>query len=113
MGTEGQLLKIGQKPRYPRPQSLVLAHKAICAYIPTEEVPVCEWRKSFAGTPNLRIAATTNGMPWIVDVYSGHFFRVNIGTGVGSVCKTLPSLVGYMRRTLDLGPIEVLNEPKD
>ena len=95
-------MKLGKKPRFPRPQSLILAHRAICTYVPSEELPVYEWRKSNAGTPNLRISAITNDLPWIVDVYSGHFFRCSVGSQPGSIHKTMLSLVGHLRKALNL-----------
>ena len=97
-------MKPGHKPRYPRPQSLVLAIRVITTGVPSDDPPVCTWRMSFSGTPNLRMSATTNGLPWIVDIYTGHYYRVTIGNGVGEVWRSLPALIGHLRKFLGVGP---------
>lgn len=73
--------------------------------VPTDEPPVFEWRRSFSGTPNLRMSATTNDQPWIVDIYAGNYYRATIGNGVGEVWNNMPSLIGYLRKFLGLGPL--------
>jgi len=71
--------------------------------IPTDEEPACELRESEDGRPNLRYRAVTNGLPWLVDIYQGHFYRVQVGNGMGEICRSIPALLGYLERNLLAG----------
>jgi hypothetical protein len=62
--------------------------------------PVCTVRKSLKGVPNVRYTAETNGIPWLVDIYLGHFYRVQVGNGIGDTFRTVPSVLGYLLRSL-------------
>jgi hypothetical protein len=89
-------------PRYPKAQSLIPVIVALAGGIPADETPRYEWRLSDQGTPHLRFAATTRNLPWLVDIYSGHFYRAQVGNQLSEVCRSLPSLTGYLLRMLGL-----------
>jgi len=67
--------------------------------IPSDR-PKCAIRESLNGRPNLRYQAETNGLPWTVDIYLGHYYRAHVGSATGEVFRSLPSLIGYLTRTL-------------
>jgi len=85
--------------RRPRAQSLLLVVSALRSFIPSVQ-PVCAFRKSASGRMNLRYQANTNGLPWTVDLYQGHYYRAHVGTGIGEVLRSVPALIGYLKRTL-------------
>jgi hypothetical protein len=77
---------------------------ALRAYIPTDSEPSFEWRWSENGQPNLRFTAATGGLPWLVDIYCGHYYRVAAGNQHTDVLRSVPSLIGYLRQHLGLTP---------
>lgn len=99
-------MKLGQKARYPRPQSLLRDIAIVRSAVPMDGEPEFEWRKSFSGTPNLRMKATTNQINWLVDFYCGHFYRAEIDGTVGETWRDMRSVVGYLRNRLHTGPLE-------
>jgi hypothetical protein len=58
-------------------------------------------RESLRHVPNFRIKALTNEIPWVVDVYKGHFYHVTT-RGSTEICRTIPALVTYLWRVLGL-----------
>jgi len=99
-------MKLGHKARYPRPQSLLRDNAILRHAIPTDREPEFEWRRSFSGTPNLRMTAITNDVTWTVDFYCGRFYRAQIEGATGDVWHDLRSLAGYLRKRLNLGLLE-------
>jgi hypothetical protein len=93
-------------PRYPRPQSLVAVIQALRVYIPLDGEPTTAWRWSENGQPNLRFSAATGGLPWIVDIYCGHYYRAAAGNMHSDICRSIPSLIGYLHQHLGLVPID-------
>jgi hypothetical protein len=98
-------VKLGDKPRYPKARTLVLAIETLQRAVPTEDGFTFAWRSSEAGVPNLRVTGRTGEIRWYVDIYHGHYYRAVAGDELGAVWRTLPGLVGYLRRQLSLGPI--------
>jgi hypothetical protein len=89
-------------PRYPKATSIAAVVAALRDRIPIDESPRLEWRYSDNGQPNLRYQATTRHLPWLVDIYIGHYYRVQVGTQLGDVCRSIPSLIGYLAINLGL-----------
>lgn len=89
------------RSRIPKTQSLVIVTSALRNYIPSTD-PTTEMRRSEKGVPNLRYQAETNGVYWSVDIYMGHYYRARVGSGIGEVFRTIPSLLGYLIRTLGI-----------
>ncbi len=87
--------------RPPKMRSLAIVIAALRNYIPSSE-PHYEHRCSERGVPNLRYQAETNGISWTVDLYMGHFYRVRIGNQTGEVFRTIPTLIGYLLRSLQI-----------
>jgi hypothetical protein len=92
------------RPRFPHPRSLAIVLQSLQTAIPVDQAPVAEWRESFNGNPNLRFSAVTNGQPWHVDLYPGHFYRVQIDSLREEVCRSIPYLIAYLVRHLHLQP---------
>ena len=86
-------------PRRPKSKSVLLVTDALRSHIPSDK-PVFTMRTSENGRPNVRYQAETNGLPWLVDIYLGHYYRAQVGNGLGEVCRTIPALVGYLKRNL-------------
>jgi hypothetical protein len=74
--------------------------------IPVDAEPTFEWRTSFSGTPCYRMSAVTQNVQWVVDFYSGHFYRTQLEGSTGEVWRDLRSLAGFLRKWLNLGPLE-------
>jgi hypothetical protein len=74
---------------------------ALQANIPST-APVCTPRKSENGVPNLRYAATTKNVPWIVDIYMGHYYRAQVDNNIGETFRSIPALMGFLIHQLDL-----------
>jgi hypothetical protein len=85
----------------PKMQRLLVVVAALQSNIPSGP-PECSMRESFTGTPNLRYAAETNGVPWIVDIYIGNFYRVQVDNQIGEVFRTIPALIGHLTHKLGL-----------
>lgn len=94
---------MNRRSRIPKAKSLVIVLGALRNYIPST-APLLEERRSEKGVPNLRYSAETNGLPWNVDVYQGHYYRVRVGSKTGEVFRTIPSLLGYLVRNLGVHP---------
>jgi len=87
----------------PKAQAILLVVTALKVHIPSDKAR-CSRRESFNGVPNFRYQATTGGLPWTVDIYNSHYFRVQVGTQTGDVLKTVPELIGYLARNLGIVP---------
>jgi hypothetical protein len=85
--------------RRPRTQSMLLVMYTLRANVPSSP-PVCVYRRSESGRLNLRYQAETNGLPWTVDIYQGHYYRARVGSAMGDILRSLPSLIGYLCRYL-------------
>lgn len=93
-------MKLGAQVRYPRPASILRDIAILRQAVPMDAEPVFEWRTSFNGRPNLRVRAVTNRINWIVDLYCGHYYRVQVEDKLGEVWRSIPALVGYLHRHL-------------
>jgi hypothetical protein len=87
--------------RPPKVRSLLIVVGALQANIPSS-APECTLRKSENGVPNVRYAATTKDIPWIVDIYMGHYYRVQVGNNIGEVFRSIPPLLGFLIHQLGL-----------
>ncbi len=85
----------------PRARRVEMVCLALLNHIESSR-PDCSWGESLNGTPRMRYAATTKGVDWTVDIYNGHYYRAHVGNGVGDVFRSLPSLIGYLKRRLGL-----------
>lgn len=88
----------------PRIQSVLFVLAALQAHVPCENFRYY-WRRSEKGVLNMRCEAETNGLNWIVDIYLGHFYRASVGTETGEVHRSIPSLLGFIRRQVGI-PLE-------
>jgi hypothetical protein len=69
--------------------------------IPTDSEIQEGWRYSMNNVPNYRLQSQTNGLTWLVDVYAGHWhFVATVGDRLPEICKSIPSMVNYLRRML-------------
>ena len=95
-------MKPGQKPRFPRPQSILRDTAILGRAVPMDGEPQYQWRHSYSGAPNLRVEAVTNGVRWIVDLYCGHYYRVQVDGSLGEVWRSMRALIGYLHRRLNI-----------
>jgi hypothetical protein len=93
-----------RRPQAPKTRTVVIVTEALRNYIPSTD-PIMEWRRSEKGVPHMSYRAETNGLPWGVDIYLGHFYRVRVGTGFGEVKHSIPELMNYLSRKLRV-PLE-------
>lgn len=75
--------------------------RALSAAVPMHTKPRHGLRESLRGIVNYRIASSTDGREWSVDVYHGDYFVVT-ARGFTQPCPTVPSAVGHLRRMLGL-----------
>lgn len=99
-------MKLGLQPKYPRPLSLLRDIAIVRQSVPMDAEPTFEWSSSFKGVPNLRMSAVTRNMKWRLDLYVGHFYRVQIDGRDGEVWRNMPGLLGYLHRHLNITTTE-------
>ena len=90
-----------KQPRRPKSKNVLMVTDALRSHIPST-VAVFSMRTSENGRPNVRYQAETNSLPWVVDIYLGYYYRVQVGSGLGEVCRTIPALIGYLKRNLGI-----------
>jgi len=91
-----------RRPVYPRKIDVDMAIRAL-GLVPIDEPITTSWRNSHAGNPNLRVKAITKNVEWLVDVYPRNYFFVRVESHT-QVCRSLPSLIGYICRMLGVLP---------
>jgi hypothetical protein len=94
-----------RRPQAPKTRSVVIVASALRNYIPSTD-PIMEWQRSEKGVPYMRYQAETNALPWEVDIYLGHFYRVHVGNGFGEIKRSIPELLSYLARKLGI-PLEL------
>jgi len=90
--------------QYPKAADIARVMRALQACIPMDVQPEHGWRESIKLVPNYRIGATTGSVDWCVDVYSGRYYVASVGDRLTEECKSIPQLVGYLRRMLGVKP---------
>ena len=92
------------RPRYPRPQAIATAARALRRNIPMDEPWQVGWRESNKLIPNFRFLAATGGVEWLVDVYAGGYFFVSVGKFTETL-RSLSAVIRFMRTHLAaMGP---------
>jgi hypothetical protein len=90
--------------RYPQAKDIALVIHALRARVPMDAEVETEWRESDKSVPNLRVKASTQEVPWQVDIYSGHYYVARVGGYPSEVLNSIPSLVLYVLRILRVRP---------
>ncbi len=90
-----------QRKRLPKPKDIAMIARALQFAVPMHTTPYHGVRESFRGVINYRIASSTNGREWMVDVYHGEWFVVT-ARGFTQPCPSVPSAIGHLRRMLGL-----------
>lgn len=90
-----------RRPQAPKTRSVVIVASALRNYIPSTD-PIMEWQRSEKGVPYMRYQADTGQIPWEVDIYLGHFYRVRVGTNFGEVKRSIPELLTCLCRKLGI-----------
>lgn len=85
-----------------QPSEVGLVMKMIRELIPTDVPLVCGHGHSIVKhTPHFRLKGITKDIPWIVDIYRGHFYHVQID-GWSEQFRSIPTLVCFLRQRLDI-----------
>jgi hypothetical protein len=90
-----------RRPVYPHKLDINLVLHAL-KLIPIDQPLITVWRNSFAGNPNLRVKSTTKEIPWSVDIYPRNYYFVHVDLRFTQVCRSIPSLIGYLRKMLSV-----------
>jgi len=69
-----------------------------------DEKPRIGWRESEKLVPNLRVASITNRIEWTVDIYSGQYYVVRVGSRPLDIHNSIVSVVGFLCRMLGVRP---------
>lgn len=88
-------------PKFPQPRDVGPVMLAIRKYIPMDVPLMHGMRESLKHVPNYRLKSQTNEIEWCVDIYRGHFYNVSVQDST-EICRTIPSLVSYLRRMLGI-----------
>lgn len=94
-------MKVRRRRTHPKLLNIHFIVTALQGSIPMDSWSVTP-RESEKGVPNVRCSSCTNGIPWIVDIYSREFYRVKVGTDSADIINTIPLLIGYLNRKLGL-----------
>jgi len=87
---------------YPKPVEIAKVMRALENCVPVDAKPETGWRESLNLVPNYRIRGTTQEIDWTVDVYCGKYYVVSVGSRLPEECKSIPQLIGHLRRMLGL-----------
>ncbi len=90
------------RARFPKAKTIVLVARLAAKLLPADAEPVLTWHKSERGHPALRLASSTDGTKWVLDIYSEKFMCAHIDDRFAEVCNNLPSVVLYFRRMLGM-----------
>lgn len=90
-----------QRKRLPKPKDIAMMVRGLAAAVPMHTTPHHGVRESYRGVINYRIASSTNGREWMVDVYHGEWFVVTVHNFT-QPCPSVPSAIGHLRRMLGL-----------
>jgi len=102
------MLNHRQRKRLPKPKDIAMMIRALAAAVPMHTKPYHGVRESYRGVINYRIASSTNGREWFVDVYHGEWFVVN-ARNFTQGCPSVPSAIGHLRRMLGLRDVHRTN----
>lgn len=91
-----------KRSRFPKAKAIVMASQTLAAILPADYPPTTSWHESQRGHIGLRLASKTKGVEWSVDIYSEKYMCIQIGGHFSEVCQSIPSLVGYFCRMLDV-----------
>ena len=97
-----------QRKRPPKPKDIAMMWRALQGSVPMHAQPSHGLRESYRGVINYRIASSTNGREWTVDVYHGEHFVVTTHS-YSQPCPSVPSAIGHLRRMLGLRNVHRTN----
>jgi hypothetical protein len=97
---------MSKKTRLPQAKDilLIIATLRRCVPLDPDTRLVAGWRMSSKQTPNFRIHGVTNEVSWLVDIYAGQYHIVTVGSRFPEKCKTVPAIVNYLNRSLEVLP---------
>ena len=88
------------RPRFPHSRDIdfvrVILQRNIALDTPLKE----GWRYSLKNVPNYRLESRSRRVQWTVDVYAGMHLVITIGDRYTQICKSVPSMVSFLRRML-------------
>lgn len=90
------------RSRFPKAKTIALTSQTIARLLPMDVPPTFSWHESDRGHSALRVASTTGGQTWQVDIYSEKYMCCRISGKFSEVCKSIPSLVAYFCRMLKI-----------
>jgi hypothetical protein len=91
-----------KRSRFPKAKTIALMSALLAKILPADYPPTAAWHESQAGHAALRLRSATGGVEWTVDIYSEKYMCIQIGGHFSEVCNSVPSLVGYFCRMLDI-----------
>ncbi len=88
------------RPRYPHPRDCGLVKAVLQNTVPMDSEIQEGWRYSLKNVPNYRLESRSRRVQWTVDIYAGMHLVVTIGDRYTQICKSVPSMVNFLRRML-------------
>lgn len=97
-------LSLRQRKRLPKLRDIAQIWHVLRLVVPMDEEPQHGWRESYRGVINYRIKSSTNEKEWFVDTYAASYYVVTVSNRFPEPCRTIPSLVGYLCRSVGVRP---------
>ena len=84
-----------------QPREVSPVMKAIRELIPMDVPLMYGHGQSLKHVPHFRLKSQTNEIEWTVDVYRGHFYRVQV-EGWSETFRTVPTLISFLWQHLSI-----------